>query len=241
MKPDRLCGQVFLRRFSQHHFLERTIHMMKGAEPVALSYFWSREFLTNRYFLWLLFWCNALGTIYGYIWYGDQLEYTLAQQPLWQIVFVPDSPTASLFFTLSLLWILYKPKSMLLNRIGHVVQALAVVTSVKYGVWAVSIIFAGWMQGGAQNWQDWMLIASHSAMAIEALLYVRFFGFRWGALVIAALWTLLNDTMDYTYDIFPWLPASLMDHLDGVRNFTVGLTLVSILCAWLALRQAKRA
>lgn len=95
--------------------------------------------------------------------------------------------------------------------------------------------------GGAQNWQDWMLIASHSAMAIEALLYVRFFGFRWGALVIAALWTLLNDTMDYTYDIFPWLPASLMDHLDGVRNFTVGLTLVSILCAWLALRQAKRA
>ncbi len=215
--------------------------MKEGAANVSLSFFWSREFLTNRYFLWLLFWCNAVGTVYGYIWYGDQLKLTLAEQPIWQVVFVPDSPTASLFFTLGLLWVLYKPKSVVLNRIGHVIQALAVVTSVKYGVWAVSIIFAGWMQGGSPHWQDWMLIASHSAMAIEALIYVRFFGFRWVALLIASLWTLLNDTMDYTYNIFPWLPSALYEHLDGVRNFTFGLTLISILCAWLALRQARRA
>ncbi|MCM3171479.1 DUF1405 domain-containing protein [Paenibacillus sp. MER 99-2] len=207
---------------------------------MSLSFFWSKEFLTNRYFLWLLFWCNALGTVYGYIWYGDQLVDTLEKQPLWQIVFVPDSPTASLFFTLSLLWILYNPKSLWVNRIGHVIQALAVVTSVKYGVWAISIIFAGWSQGNVAAWQDWMLIASHGAMAIEALLYVRFFGFRWVALLIAALWTLLNDTMDYTYDIYPWLPYTLWEHVDLVRNFTVVLTLLSILVSWLALRQAKR-
>ena len=214
---------------------------MEGAATLALSYFWSREFLTNRYFLWLLFWCNTVGTVYGYIWYGDQLEQTLAEQPLWQIVFVPDSPTASLFFTLSLLWVLYKPQSRFLNRIGHVIQALAVVTSVKYGVWAISIIFAGWSFGGPVSWQHWMLIASHGAMAVEALFYVRFFGFRWGALLFASAWTLLNDTMDYTYDIFPWLPGALMPYVDGVRNFTIGLTLASILAAWLAMRQAKRA
>ena len=213
----------------------------EGAVVVALSFFWSREFLTNRYILWLLFWCNALGTVYGYIWYGEQMKWTLAHQPVWQIVFVPDSPTASLFFTLALLWVLYPVKSAVLQRIGHIIQALAVVTSVKYGVWAVSIIFAGWSQGGAQHWQDWMLIASHSAMAIEALISVRFFGFRWLSLIVAGFWTLLNDTMDYTYDIYPWLPATLYQHVQAVRNFTVTLTIVSILAAWLALKQAKRA
>ena len=35
--------------------------------------------LTNRYFLWLLFWCNAVGTVYGYIWYGEQMKLTLAE------------------------------------------------------------------------------------------------------------------------------------------------------------------
>lgn len=104
----------------------------------------------------------------------------------------------------------------------------------------MAIIFAGWSQGGAQHWQDWMLIASHSAMAIEALIYVRFFGFRWVALIVAGLWTLLNDTMDYTYDIYPWLPATLYNHVQAVRNFTFTLTLISILLGWLSLKQARR-
>ncbi len=207
---------------------------------LSLSFFWSRSVLMNRSFLWLLFWCNVLGTVYGYIWYGNQLAYTLEHHPAGLLVFVPDSPTASLFFTLSLLFLLYPPSKRWLQRVGHVIQGLAVVTSVKYGVWAVSMIVAGWSFGGDVAWQDFMLIASHLAMAIEALLYVRFFGFGAISLILAAGWTLLNDTMDYSFEIYPWLPSVLYDYVGGVRIFTFTLTILSFLAGWAALKQAKR-
>ncbi|GIP20080.1 DUF1405 domain-containing protein [Paenibacillus sp. J22TS3] len=207
---------------------------------MSISYWWSREFLTSRGFLWLLFVFNLLGTIYGYYWYGNQIEYTIANNPLWQVIFVPDSPTASLFFTLSLTFLMW-PKLLANYRgVRVILEALAVVTSVKYGVWAVSIIFAGAYQGNVIGWQDWMLVASHTAMAVEALLYVRFFKFGTVILLGAGLWTLLNDMVDYTYEVFPWLPVQLMDDLPAVRNFTVLLTLLSVAAGWFALRQARR-
>ncbi|ASR47106.1 DUF1405 domain-containing protein [Paenibacillus kribbensis] len=202
---------------------------------MSLSYWWSRSFLTSRPFLWLLFWCNLVGTVYGYIWYKGQLEYTLNYHPLWQIVFVPDSPTASLFFTISIAFLLYPPRFKSLKVIRQVMEALAIVTSVKYGIWASAIIFWGVAQGGHMVWQDWMLVASHTAMAVEALLFVRFFTCKWIALGLAAMWTLLNDTMDYTFGIYPYLPKTLTNDVPQVRAFTYMLTLFSIVAAWLAM------
>lgn len=196
--------------------------------------------MTSRPFLWLLYWCNLAGTVYGYIWYKGQLEYTLNDHPLWQIVFVPDSPTASLFFTTSILFLLYPPRRKSLRAIRQLMEALAVVTSVKYGIWASAIIFWGVAQGGHIVWQDWMLVASHTAMAVEALLFVRFFTCKWIALGLAAVWTLLNDTMDYTFSIYPYLPKTLIDDVPRVRAFTYMLTLFSIVAAWLAMNVRNR-
>lgn len=207
---------------------------------MSLSYCWGRSFLTSRPFLWLLYWCNLAGTVYGYIWYKGQLEYTLNGHPLWQVVFVPDSPTASLFFTISILFLLYPPRSKSLRAIRQLMEALAVVTSVKYGIWASAIIFWGVAQGGHIVWQDWMLVASHTAMAVEALLFVRFFTCKWIALGLAAVWTLLNDTMDYTFSIYPYLPKTLIDDVPRVRAFTYMLTLFSIVAAWLAMNVRNR-
>ncbi|CDN45472.1 DUF1405 domain-containing protein [Paenibacillus sp. P22] len=102
------------------------------------SNLFSRYALLNRRFLWLLLVVNALGTVYGYYWYKGQLEATVdAGNPLWQLVFVPDSPTASLFFTLSLLYLLFPPGNQ--GRLGRTVrvaiEGLGTVTSVKYGIW----------------------------------------------------------------------------------------------------------
>lgn len=196
--------------------------------------------MTSRPFLWLLYWCNLAGTVYGYIWYKGQLEYTLNDHPLWQIVFVPDSPTASLFFTISILFLLYPPRRKSLRAIRQLMEALAVVTSVKYGIWASAIIFWGVAQGGHIVWQDWMLVASHTAMAVEALLFVRFFTCKWIAWGLAAVWTLLNDTMDYTFSIYPYLPKTLIDDVPRVRAFTYMLTLFSIIAAWLAMNVRNR-
>ncbi|MEW4370279.1 DUF1405 domain-containing protein [Paenibacillus kandeliae] len=207
---------------------------------MPISYFWSRDVLTSRGFLWLLLICNVLGTIYGYYWYALQMEYTLQHWPAWIVVFVPDSPTASLFFSVALVFLLYPPRRGWAKGIRVLFEALAVVTSVKYGVWAVVMIFWGAALGQELVWENWMLTVSHLAMAIEALLYVRFFLFRWTSLLVALGWTLLNDYMDYGQGVYPWLTQELVNRLDQVRNFTVTLTLVSALIGALAVKLAKR-
>ncbi|WP_020616653.1 DUF1405 domain-containing protein [Paenibacillus daejeonensis] len=202
---------------------------------MSLSFFWSRALLTSRPFLWLLFVVNLLGTIYGYIWYGNQLVYTANNHPLWQLIFVPDSPTASLFFTIVLLYLLFPPRqpSRLARGVRMLIEALAAATSVKYGIWAVAMIFAGYAQGNTLGWQDWMLVGSHLGMAAEVLLYVRFMTFGRAALAAAGGWLLLNDSLDYTYGIYPWLPRVLEDDLTAIQWFTVGLSVFSVLLVWL--------
>ncbi|AZN43718.1 DUF1405 domain-containing protein [Paenibacillus albus] len=186
--------------------------------------------------LWMLFWINAAGTIYGYIWYGQQIEYTLQNQSLWQVIFVPDSPTASLFFTFSLLFLLYprlsKPSPIYIGA-RTIIEALGVVTSIKYGFWAVTMILAGSAQGDHLQWQHYMLMVSHLGMAIEALLFIRFFVFGRFAAFLALVWLLLNDTIDYTYYVFPWLPDELENNIGAIQSFTMGLSVISLLLTWL--------
>ncbi|ASA22901.1 DUF1405 domain-containing protein [Paenibacillus donghaensis] len=192
---------------------------------------WFEKLFKNRGIIWLLFIVNLLGTIYGYIWYGDQMEATAASSPLWLLPFVPDSPTASLFFTLALLLLLYPPKSIAGTVIRELVEALAVLTSVKYGIWAVGIIFAGAAQGDVLNWKDWMLVVSHTGMAVEALLYARFFAYR-RMLPLALFWTLANDFIDYSFGVYPWLPGVLDDDVVQVQYLTLLLTAFSTGLAW---------
>jgi uncharacterized membrane protein YpjA len=199
---------------------------------------WFEKLFKHRGIIWLLFIVNLLGTIYGYIWYGNQLEYTAANYPLWLLPFVPDSPTASLFFTLALLLMLYPPKSFTGNNIRELIEALAVVTSVKYGIWAVSIIFAGGYQGDIIVWKDWMLVISHAGMAVEALIYARFFSFR-KMIPLALIWTLTNDILDYSYGIYPWLPSVLQDDVGQIQYLTMALTLFSVAAAWLFSRRTR--
>lgn len=205
---------------------------------MSFSWFTSRAFLLDRRLFWLLFICNALGTAYGYVWYGDQLRWTLEHHPLWRIVFVPDSPTASLFFTVWLLLILLKPsRESGAYRIFRIaVEALAVLTLVKYGVWAVVMNTAQGLQGDALDWQNWMLVASHAAMAVEGLLYARFMRFGRLAALLALAWMLLNDTMDYGVGIYPWLPTVLEDDLTVIAAFTFVLSVASYLAALVALQ-----
>ncbi|CAM3971692.1 DUF1405 domain-containing protein [Paenibacillus alkaliterrae] len=200
---------------------------------MKLSFFWSREFLLNRSFLWLLFLVNLAGTIYGYIWYEYQLIDTYNTHPLWRIVFVPDSPTASLFFTLALLYLLFPPHrpSRLVSIGRSILEALAVVCSVKYGLWAVAMIAAGAWQGADLNWKHYMLVTSHLGMAFEALLFFRFMKAGAAALIVATGWLFLNDTVDYTFGVFPTLADELDDDLSAVRAFTYGLSIFSLAAA----------
>ncbi|MCF6093360.1 DUF1405 domain-containing protein [Microaerobacter geothermalis] len=168
---------------------------------------WLKVSLMKKWFLWTLFIINFLGTIYGFIWYKNQLINT---SPGWLRFFVPDSPTASGLFTLVLLF-------FIIGKHFPTIEALAAVTQVKYGIWAVGIILAGALMGDNLVFTDYMLMFSHGGMAIEALLYSPYYRFKGIHLLIASIWVLWNDGMDYLLDIHPWLPGIMepFDHIVG--------------------------
>lgn len=172
--------------------------------------------LYNKSFMWLLFIVNLLGTIYGYYWYGSQLAIT---EPKFYI-FVPDSPTASLFFTLALLGWLFKKN-------WRLIEALALITLVKYGVWAVVMNIWTYLETGSIGWMGWMLVVSHFAMALQAILYIPFYRFAWVSIFIASVWTLHNDVIDYVFDQMP-IYRSLNRYADQIGYFTFWLSIACI-------------
>ncbi|MEK4485389.1 DUF1405 domain-containing protein [Psychrobacillus sp. FSL H8-0484] len=176
--------------------------------------------LFNKSFMWLLFFVNLVGTIYGYIWYEGQLSVTESKF----LLFVPDSPTASLFFTIALL-------GWLLKQNWKLIEALALITLVKYGLWAVVMNIWMYIENDYLGWMGWMLVASHFAMALQAVLYIPFYRFTWVHILIASVWTLHNDVIDYVFGQMP-VYRSLDQYAANIGYFTFWL---SIACIGLAI------
>ncbi|WP_440895718.1 DUF1405 domain-containing protein [Amphibacillus sp. Q70] len=182
--------------------------------------FWLISILRNRTFLILLFITNLLGTIYGYIWYGEQLSRT----PVIFLPFVPDSPTASLFFTIFLGFYIF-------GRHVPYIEALAMVTLFKYGVWAVVMNLLTLMMEGSLTPQAYMLIISHGAMAVQGLLYAPIYKFKLRHLMITGIWTIHNDFIDYIFEMMPRY-HSLDLYMNEIGYFTFWLSLLSLLLAY---------
>ncbi|RSK29342.1 DUF1405 domain-containing protein [Bacillus sp. HMF5848] len=174
------------------------------------------RFLSDRPVLWLLFIINVAGTIYGYIWYGSQLIETPPQF----LMFVPDSPTASLFFCFVI-------GSYLLGKQWPIMEALAVVSLFKYGVWAVVLNALLFIQDGALNPIGLMLMVSHGAMAIEGVLFAPFYRFKLWHLAVAAIVVLHNDIIDYVFNMMPWY-HDLNQYYAEIGYFTFWLSVLSI-------------
>ncbi|RKN72450.1 DUF1405 domain-containing protein [Paenibacillus ginsengarvi] len=205
---------------------------------MSIWYWFNRIVMHNRSFLLLLFVINVLGTVYGYVWYWDQIVDTVSKMPAWLVLFVPDSPTASLWFTVSLGIILFAPKVAGTYGVGFI-AALGAVSSVKYGVWAVAMNAAVAYQGSTLVWEEWMLIASHLGMAVEALLFIGRFRVRLAHLLFAMALLFLNDWLDYHQLIYPWLRDVLLDDLGVIELFTWAMTVISTAVVALTIRWSK--
>ncbi|MDQ0350846.1 putative membrane protein YpjA [Alkalibacillus filiformis] len=184
--------------------------------------------LMDRRILVLLLIINTLGTIYGFYWYRYQLEIT----PTIFIPFVPDSPTASLFFVFVLI-------GLLLNKNFKYMEALAMLTLFKYGTWAVVMNILTFIHGQPVSLMAMMLIVSHGAMAVQALLYSPFFKIEMRHLVVASIWTLHNDVIDYVYGHMPMYPT-LSQFEEHIGYFTFWLSLLSITLVYLLVVRRTR-
>ncbi|WP_277585426.1 DUF1405 domain-containing protein [Psychrobacillus antarcticus] len=185
--------------------------------------------LFNKTFMWLLFIVNLLGTVYGFYWYKGQLSQTEAKF----LLFVPDSPTASLFFTIALF-------AWLLKKNWKLIEALALITLVKYGLWAVVMNVWTYVENDYLGWMGWMLVASHFAMAVQAVLYIPYYRFTWIHILIAAIWTLHNDVVDYVFDQMPTY-RSLNKYADQIGYFTFWLSIACIaLASFIYQKRSKR-
>ncbi|MBD3110406.1 DUF1405 domain-containing protein [Bacillus sp. AGMB 02131] len=172
--------------------------------------------LRNKKFIVFLLIINIFGTIYGYDWYGHQL----AETELIFIPFVPDSPTACLFFVIVLI-------GFLMNKNWGVFEALAFISLFKYGVWAVVMNVWTLMVSDNFHWTGYMLMASHAAMAIQALLYSPFYRIKVWHLSVAAVFTLHNEIIDYVFGQMPWY-GSLSVYINEIAYFTFWLSVLSI-------------
>ncbi len=144
---------------------------------------------------------------------------------LW--IFVPASPIATLFFAASIY--------LNINDEGlPVLDALSFISNFKYGLWTVfCLIYYSdiFFTGNSVGLYSFMLV-SHFAMAAQAFLL-----FKWGkigvkALVVAFLWYVFNDLIDYTFSTHTelyteyTLPAELAAYSLTFTAFLLGLLLI---------------
>jgi uncharacterized membrane protein YpjA len=186
---------------------------------------WLQYIFSNRKVVVIAFLSNLIGSIYGFYWYKEQL----ASTPIYFWLFVPDSPLSSSLFTFVLaLWLWRKKVSPLLVLI-------AFVCCLKYGIWCVVVLGIYGVRDGGMVAENWMLVASHAAMAAEVLIYSFLFKFQSKYLWLGATWLLVNDFMDYVYGVHPYLEDDGL--LGNVKIFTLCWSVCTIGIAYWVCRR----
>ncbi|HET7658323.1 MAG TPA: DUF1405 domain-containing protein, partial [Bacillales bacterium] len=118
-------------------------------------------------------------------------------------------------------------------------EALAAVSLLKYGVWAIGMNLAGGLVTGSLNFYNDLMIFSHSCMALEGLLFAPFYRFKSWHLAVASVWVLHDLMIDYVYDMLPRYPP-LYGYTSIIGYLTFWLTILSIYVVYMLTLQKKR-
>lgn len=181
------------------------------------------RFFLRRDVLLLLVGFNAVGTIWGFFWYRDQLAQTA--WPYWPLT--PDCPLTSLCFLLFLWWV--RSGERWQSGIKAAIAWIAVLGSLKYGVWTVLVLGQYILSPGSQpDGQDWMLVASHLGLLAEGWVFRRQLPRLPSMYGTAMIWFLANDYADWFLGVHPRLP------LPGEFSFAMwsSLALTLIIYFW---------
>ena len=139
------------------------------------------------------------------------------------------------------MYLLFRPvvTTSLGFAIRSLIEAYGAIASIKYGIWAVTMNIANASLGAHLELENWMLIFSHLGMAIEACLYTAYLSYGRLSAFIAAISLFVNDFVDYTYGVFPWLTKTLLLHLHSIQMFTVCLSGLSLLLTGILIQRRQ--
>ncbi|MEX2947571.1 DUF1405 domain-containing protein [Staphylococcus warneri] len=182
---------------------------------MTIKQYWEVSLYYRPFLIFLLI-CNVLGTIYGYDWYSGQLYIT----PTHFLPFVPDSPTASLFLSIVIGLLLF-------NRSSSIIEALAFVTLVKYGVWAVMMNLIMFIIDGEITINGLMLLLSHGIMALQAFYFYLRFKITKIGFIVSLVWVLVNDYIDYVKMQFPYYKF-IASHVVEIGVLSICLSIISL-------------
>lgn len=186
------------------------------------------------WFLWALVGVNAGGTVWGILWYWEQLVRT----PWYFLPVVPDSPLSAAMFGIFIL-LLIDGREQEPGTVRQWIAWTGVLGCIKYGMWTTVILTQYFMTRGVQpGLQDWMLYLSHGGMALQGLVYGHRLPRRAVAASLAVLWLTVNDFFDYTFLVYPRLPLPGQVAFAGWTN--VCLTLLVAAFAFALFRGWKR-
>lgn len=142
---------------------------------------------------WGAFLACAFAFVFGTAgWYGR--FFGEVQAPLWAYPFIPDCPLAALLFGAAVLLMHLGRRSNLLNQ-------LAAVFCVKYGVWTMTFWALYWAITGdvelSSLFSGPVMFVTHLGLTIMGLLLLQYVqpSVRDSALVLA--WFVLSDLVDY--------------------------------------------
>lgn len=124
---------------------------------------------------------------------------------------------------------------MLFNKHSAILNALAFVTLIKYGVWAVIMNILMFVEQGEVTINGIMLIVSHGIMAVEAIYFYPRFKVTMTGFLVALIWVLINDIIDYGFGQFPYYDF-IASHTFQIGVLSVCLS-ISALILYLVLQR----
>lgn len=194
------------------------------SDPAATGNVWVRfvRWVIMSRVAWLVVAANLIGGLTGLIfWYGD----TILEAPWYYWVFVPDCPLAAIFMGLALM-------CFHLGRRWDWLGLLAVGTCIKYGLWTVFYWAANYSAGGQYHFEAVSMSLTHLIMIVEGLMLTTFLRFRVWPVLVAALYLVANDLVDYVAGYYPRLPRLV--GLELMRRVAISMTVI-IVVSWAAM------
>jgi len=147
------------------------------------------ELFRNKLFLVFLLIINFCAGIYSISYYFSQLE-----QSHWFFwLFIIDCPLYAILFGINIfLFLIDKPSEAL--------SFISIVGNFKYGLWTIFVLTIAGLAGA-----QWFFVLSHILLVIETIVLAGLFAFKVKHVLLAFLWFIVNDFIDYFLGMHPFV------------------------------------